>query len=537
MIFTGPLQPPILGAAMASADVHLSDELPTLQAELMERIRFVNRRSKELDLPFANRAEVPVRYLGLGPRDAVTCMATELLDRGMLTNCAVFPAVAAHKSGLRFTVSRHNRMEDLEDLLVSMAEILPKALEQGETDRPTLNRAFKLEDEQSRIEAADAAEGLTCEHFDSIAEIEAETWNGWMQGRGSFDAEGCRSMEAMFSGDRKPEQRCRFHYFVVRDTEGEPVLATFMTESLMKDDMFAEPGVSKAIEEKRKEDPNYLTSRVLAMGCPLTEGDHLWLDRSLDWKGALHALSLAAGEIAEASELDLIALRDLPGGDDPELQDALEECGFHAMELPASMVAPVTESRDAMIESLSRRGRRFQSEEVEPNLDKWEARILKAEDLSEDGALCGHLYQLYRNVWERSFHMNTFALPEDFPKVLLAHDDWELLALSSRAESDGPPRAFLAARVSGDAYVPLVVGLDYRFVSDDGVYRQCIHHALERAREHGASRVLMGMGAELEKRRFGAQAENRQLFVRARDHYQADVLTLLAGTVHLKEKS
>ena len=38
MIFSGPVQPPMLGAAIESAKIHLSDELPALQAALRERV-------------------------------------------------------------------------------------------------------------------------------------------------------------------------------------------------------------------------------------------------------------------------------------------------------------------------------------------------------------------------------------------------------------------------------------------------------------------------------------------------------------------
>jgi len=51
LLFTGPLQPPTLGAALASAQIHLSPELARLQAELRERIVHANARCRELDLP------------------------------------------------------------------------------------------------------------------------------------------------------------------------------------------------------------------------------------------------------------------------------------------------------------------------------------------------------------------------------------------------------------------------------------------------------------------------------------------------------
>ena len=42
MIFSGPLQPALLGAAIASARVHLSHELGERQARLAERIHLFN---------------------------------------------------------------------------------------------------------------------------------------------------------------------------------------------------------------------------------------------------------------------------------------------------------------------------------------------------------------------------------------------------------------------------------------------------------------------------------------------------------------
>ena len=45
----------------------------------------------------------------------------------------------------------------------------------------------------------------------------------------------------------------------------------------------------------RAEDPYYLTSMTFAMGSLLTEGDHLYLDRNADWRGALDLLMGDAG--------------------------------------------------------------------------------------------------------------------------------------------------------------------------------------------------------------------------------------------------
>lgn len=533
MIFTGPLQPPMLGAALASAELHLSDQLPELQAKLRERIRFVNRRARELDLPLANRADVPIRFLGLGSRDAVTTLLRALLDRGFLLNPSSFPAVAAHHAGARFTITCHQGLDDLESLLTSMAELLPQALEAGATNRAEISRAFGIAPPtRTAARPTNPEAKLHHEIADSIEQIPRDEWDAMFADRGSFDWAGCQTMEALFNQDRKPENRCSFHYVLVRDDAGVPILGTFFTQALMKDDLFAEPAVSKAIEARRVDDPRYLTSQVLAMGCPLTEGDHLYLNRDGDWRGALQILSRLIEDLSENSAVELVVVRDLPA-DDLALRQELQALGFHAIALPTSLVAPVPANREVLLASLSRRGRRFQTDEVDPQLHRWNAHVLSSHEIANDRELSAHLYQLYLNVQEKSFHLNTFALPEDLLDVLARFEGWEIVTLTLADEPDAMPSAFFAAFLGRTTYAPLIVGLDYRRVAEDGVYRQCIHHALERAKARGADQILMGMGAELEKRRFGAQGTERALFARAKDHFTSDVLTLLSADTNV----
>ena len=66
MIFSGPVQPPLLGAAIQSARIHLSDELPVLQAALRERIELFTDLADEFCIPLASRDVTPIRYIPLG---------------------------------------------------------------------------------------------------------------------------------------------------------------------------------------------------------------------------------------------------------------------------------------------------------------------------------------------------------------------------------------------------------------------------------------------------------------------------------------
>ncbi len=533
LLFTGPLQPPVLGAALASARIHQSAEIATLQAELRERIRHANHRARELGLPLLHdRQEAPIRFVGLGPRLASTAMASHLKERGLLPSCALFPAVPAHQTGIRFTVTRHHTLEDIDRLLEEMAAALPRALAAGGVSRADVDRAFHL---GAGTPPPAETRDLRCEHHTEIDGLDTEEWDRLMGDRGCFDAASLRFLQETFSSHQKPENRWRFHYLRVADTANRTLAATFLTEAWMKDDMFAEPRVSRGIERTREHQPFFLTSRVLTMGSPLTEGDALFLDRERGWRSALELLLARASQLAEAADVELVALRDLPA-DDPELARALLEAGFTRLAAPESLeVTRTWRTREAYLAGLSKRARRFQRREVEPHDDEFRVAVLRSGDEISSEVFFPRLYELYQNVWKRNLQLNTFALPPDLLPRMLDHPGFELVTLTHRqAANPALPDAFFAARIAGDAYTPLLVGLDYRLVREHGAYRQCLAWMLRRAEQLDLRQIRLGMGAALEKRRFGAQPVQRSVWVQARDHYHADVLAVLSGDVRTR---
>ena len=123
MVFGGPLPPPILGASIASADIHLSDELPDLQNELVDRIRLVNDYSAEIGLPLRAREETPLFFVEIGPVLSTISAATSMLKTGFFLNVAVFPAVPRNQGGLRFTVTRYNSPEQIRAMLDTLNQV------------------------------------------------------------------------------------------------------------------------------------------------------------------------------------------------------------------------------------------------------------------------------------------------------------------------------------------------------------------------------------------------------------------------------
>ena len=91
--------------------------------------------------------------------------------------------------------------------------------------------------------------------------------------------------------------------------------------------------------------------------------------------------------------------------------------------------------------------------------------------------------------------------------------------------------AFAVQHVGGGHVAPLFVGLDYAFVSTHASYQVLLLQALRSARRRGARVVRFGMGADLQKARFGAHREQRWAYVAASETFNADVLARLAETV------
>ncbi len=512
MIFSGPVQPPMLGAALASAEIHLSAELADRQRALRERIALFDELAEEFCLPLATRDATPIRYVPLGLPRVVLDVVEGLLEDGYYTNYGAFPAVPMKHAGVRMTLTLHHRPDDIRELVGALARRVPEALARG--GESARRRAATV--------AGAAPPALTLTHHRSAAALDASEWDALLGDRGTFTAEGLKFLERAFAGGGRPEDEWAFHYYVVRDRAGRPVLATFFTAALWKDDMLASAEVSRLVEQRRAHDPYYLTSLTFGMGSLLTEGDHLYLDGNADWKGALDLLLEAVGEHAAAAGAGTIVLRDMHAAD-RALAEALRERGFVKMAMPDShVIEPVEADDEAWLAGLSVKSRVHQRKDVLP----WDA-AYTVEFVSEPRDLdFEHLYSLYRAVTARSLEVNTFPLPRGIFREMLDAPGWELALLRLRGRET--PVAFGAHFVGARHYAPMIVGLDYDFVRSHHAYRQALRQAHLRARVLGARRVLLGMGAALEKRRFGAHAQQRVAYAQASDHYSAQVLAALA---------
>jgi 7-keto-8-aminopelargonate synthetase-like enzyme len=555
MLFSGPVQPPLLGAAIASARIHLSDEIEGMQRRLRARFDHCNRLLAEVDLPVLSSPDSPVRFIGMGMPRVAQRMTALLMEEGFFVNLGIFPAVPVKKSGIRFSLNLHQTDEDIERLVGSIARNFEEVV-RGEGESPeALWRTFHLAEPEGggrrrtvsprppqgiaerRATSRPKASGTSSyrvERVDSIEKIPADEWDRCLGGRGSFSWQGLHFLERAFRNNPDAENDWGFHYYRVLDANGRPRLATFFTDALWKADMLAPAAVSKKLEHLREKDPHFLVSRAFAMGSLLTEGNHLFIDAESrrsgvgEWKELIAMLLEAVDEDAELRGAESVVLRDLPSGD-CEMDALLLDQGFAKMAAPDSMVSELSwQSEDEMLRGLSRKFRRHHIAQVVPWNDTYSVDVISGGTRRPGPDELAHFYDLYLNVKERSFDLNTFALPRGVFALMTEDPGWELLTLRMRpgAISDTPERpvAVVACFVGEDRYVPTVIGLDYRFIRSHGLYRQCLRHILLRAKQLGRRRVDFGMGAPLEKRRFGASAESTVYYVRAEDHYAFDVI-------------
>jgi 7-keto-8-aminopelargonate synthetase-like enzyme len=143
MIFSGPMQPPMLGAAIASAHLHLSAEISEMQQELLTRIRLCNDLLQKKSLPLISTTLTPIRFVATGWTRVAENVQQRLMEEGFFPNIVGFPAVPLKQSGIRITITRHQREDDIRALVDALAHHLPLALQEEGSSFDDILKFFK----------------------------------------------------------------------------------------------------------------------------------------------------------------------------------------------------------------------------------------------------------------------------------------------------------------------------------------------------------------------------------------------------------
>lgn len=562
--FGGPIQPPMLGAALASAQLHLSDEITGMQNELLTKVQYFNAQLLAHGVPIYEQNHTPIFFVKCGPLRAMHALLRRLNEEGYWIAAGIYPGVPLRHNGARISITRHHTVEDLSGLAQAIGFHHPKALEEvGMTQeqveslfaykhrvaerqrRARLARVYEVA-EVSEVPPADAEKtpsvvqavsGLKVEYVKSIAQFDPTEWNTVLGHRSSLNYNTLRSLEQTFQNQPKPENNWGWHYLIVRDGP-KPVAATFFTDTLWKDDMMMRAEVSDRVEALRANDPYLLTSRSLTMGSALTEGNHLFLDRAGPWQQALELLLEEAGRIQTTVGASGVIVRDLPDND-PEFDALMVTVGFVKMPILASHSIDLTTftNEKEFLTTLGNRTRRRVRAEVIDVQAHFSTKLWRhGVDPAPSAQMFENFYNLYRKVKVRKHRLNTFDLPTNIFECLWATPGWELMTLHLSPDAQGPasgePIAVTASCLNGKTFVGVIAGLD-SVERELSVYRQLLWRVILRAKELGATTLELGMDAEREKLRLGAVARTQCVYAQLVDHSSSEILEQVIQEVSL----
>jgi 7-keto-8-aminopelargonate synthetase-like enzyme len=529
LIFSGQQATSILAASIASAKIHLSEEIMLRQNSLAEKICYCHRLLKEYKLPDISDPESPIFFVGLGMMSVAINLVKRMMQEGYYMNLAVFPAVPETCSGIRFTITLHLTLEDIEGMVKALARQFSLALFEEKRTVSDIQRAFKkVANLGFMTEQKESSEKplyhVRQEH--TIRGIDPLLWNNLLGNRGEYSWENLLLLENTFN-QGLPEHQWSFFYFIITDTQGIPRLATFFTVCLCKDDMLAAASVSRKIEEERNQNPYHLTSRTLLMGTPVTSGQQWYIDRSYTgWREVVMLLLDRLMELQEKEKTELILLRDFHP-EDKDLSDFFVQHSFIETVLPSTHTLHELAWKDseAFLQQ-STRHRKSYLKKVFREENKFEAVIS-----SDEADRVHYWYKLYTNVTSRGMELNTFRLPELFFENIMKNEKWEAIELFLKHEdahtTEKPPLvAVMFCYKGAECYTPLYVGMDYEY-QHYNIYAQILWQTIKRAKQLNYSKVNLGFTASQNKQKFGAEPVSQVGYAQLTDHYKMLLIGLM----------
>ena len=145
LVFSGPIQPPMLGAAVASAKLHLDGALEDRQLHLAKLIARLNAQLAARGLPQAVETDSPIFFVPVGSSEAVMDLNVLLREDGYFCNLAIYPAVSKKRGGLRFMPNANLSLEDADGLVEAIARHYPSVLKKHGHTGADIARLFGIE--------------------------------------------------------------------------------------------------------------------------------------------------------------------------------------------------------------------------------------------------------------------------------------------------------------------------------------------------------------------------------------------------------
>lgn len=525
LVFSGPIQPPMLGASIESVRYHLSDKIIDKQIQLQELIAFTNQRIEELGLPQHSVNNSPIFFISVGYPKVTSHIALRIKNKGFYVNAAGFPAVPMNKSGLRFTITLNLNKEDINNMLTTMQREYVIGINEMGSSLKEVERNFKLPPiklpsfEEFKITKNSE---LTLETFNSIKLIPEELWSQHFKGKGNFTYKNLESLEVLFSKHELIENSWKFHYQIVKDSDNQIVLMTINTVSLMMDDLLSDKLISGKVKAKRAKEPYYLTSKWLITGTPFTKGDACFINfDSKDWKKALNLSLTDLKLLADQEECSKILFRDFKSEKTELLNDHMQDQGLLKTELLNNMVVNNLKwnSINEFMSDFKQKYRYSLKKEILQFEDNFIVKTDKNISQNEKE----RCFNLYKNVHVNALDISVFQLPQELFNNMFASNEYDIIRLYHR---DEPNRiiAVMFSHINESTYNAMIVGLDYEYVRTYGAYKQILYQTLLRAQSLNCKKLDLAYTAEMEKKKIGATVEKSYAFMLSFEHYSHTIL-------------
>lgn len=528
LTFSAQLEPASVAAAIASADIHLSDEIYILQNELQKRIKYFNQLLATTDLPLVDQNESPVFYIGTGMPATGYNFVKRLMEEGFFVNLGLFPAVPVKNTGVRITIARHNEKEDMEQLVAAMKYHFPLALQETHTTAQRVFKLFNLEPKpKGKVEPEPSEASLYLSYQNNINTIDKDFWNAYMGSNNCCDWHGIKFLQKAFTENPQEEHNWKFHFYLVFDHKNQPVAIAFFTTAIWKDDMLAPISVSVKMEKKRKSDKYYASQNVTAMGSLFSEGTHHYtnLNHPL-WQHAWRKILLHLEETANNKKRHLTVLRDFMDADS-YLSSFFNDQGFVKIQMPEACLVPEISwaNKTQFIEQLSKRSAKHFRKDIAPFLDLV---CIEVKQTLSDTTL-NQCYQLYKNVKDKNLAINTFTYPLKVFMQMNKSKNWEFILLYAKDKpsvnkSKPPLGVMFCYKNRNKIYVPSLVGMDYSHLEKYQIYRQLLYQTILAATAQDFKTIDFGISASFEKKKLGATIIPMHAFIQSEDNYALERL-------------
>lgn len=119
-ISSSPIPLPMLAGAIASTNLHLSDDIIQLQEALALRAKWLIEYAHEYQLTLVDEAYSSIFYCKIGQWDKTLAVAQYMLNHGFYVNACTFPAVPDAYSGIRMVITIYHSQEEIRQLVKTL---------------------------------------------------------------------------------------------------------------------------------------------------------------------------------------------------------------------------------------------------------------------------------------------------------------------------------------------------------------------------------------------------------------------------------